>query len=115
MAFTSARHLSLSLCEHFVTRYSFFYDEELLAPRPTPKVEDHPLSAVRHCLFNIFAAALHIAGRSSIRNLRTNHAVVTGTHLSWGDVYIIINYANKFSVIKNYVLTGHVRCVVGKT
>jgi hypothetical protein len=37
-----------------------FYDEELLAPRPTPKLEDHPLSAVRECLFNVFAAILHI-------------------------------------------------------
>jgi hypothetical protein len=46
-----------------------FYGEELLAPRPTPKLEDHPLSAVRDCLFNIFAATLHIAGRSSIRKL----------------------------------------------
>jgi hypothetical protein len=35
-----------------------FYGEELLAPRPTPKLEDHPLSAVRDCLFNIFAATL---------------------------------------------------------
>jgi hypothetical protein len=34
-----------------------FYGEELLAPRPTPKLEDHPLSAVRDC---IFAANLHI-------------------------------------------------------
>ena len=31
-----------------------FYGEELLTPRPTPKLEDHPLSAVRDCLFNIF-------------------------------------------------------------
>jgi hypothetical protein len=61
----------------------YFYGEELLAPRPTPKLEDHPLSAVRDCLFNIFAVTLHIGGRSSIRNLRTRHAVVTGTHLSW--------------------------------
>jgi len=53
----------------------------LLAPRPTPKLEDHPLSAVRDCLFNILAATLHIGGRSSIRNLRTRHAVVRGTHL----------------------------------
>jgi hypothetical protein len=30
-----------------------FYGEELLAPCPTPKLEDHPLSAVRDCLFNI--------------------------------------------------------------
>jgi hypothetical protein len=47
-----------------------FYGEELLAPRPTPKLEDHPLSPVRDCLFNTFAAALHIGGRSSIRNLK---------------------------------------------
>jgi hypothetical protein len=38
----------------------FFYGEELLAPRPTPKLEDHPFLAVRDCLFNIFAATLHI-------------------------------------------------------
>ena len=54
---------------------------EMLAPRTTPKV-DHSLSAVRDCLFNIFADNLHIGGRSSIRNLRTRHAVVTETHLS---------------------------------
>ena len=59
-----------------------FYGEELTSPRPTPKLEDHPLSAVRNCLFNIFAATFHTRGRSSIRNLRTRYAVVTGTHLS---------------------------------
>ena len=59
-----------------------FYGEELLAPRPTPKLEDQPLSAVRDSFFNIFAATLHSGGRSSIRKLRTRHAVVTGTHLS---------------------------------
>jgi hypothetical protein len=37
-----------------------FYGEELLAPRSTPKLEDHHLSAVRDCLFNVFAATLHI-------------------------------------------------------
>jgi len=57
-----------------------FKGEELSAPRPTPKLEDHPLSAVRDCLFNIFAATLHIGGRSSTRNLSTRHTVVTGTH-----------------------------------
>jgi len=29
-----------------------FYGEELSTPRPTHKLEDHPLSAVRNCLFN---------------------------------------------------------------
>jgi len=40
-----------------------FHGEELLAPRLTHKLEDHPLSAVRDCLFNIYAATLHILGR----------------------------------------------------
>jgi len=53
----------------------------LLAPRPTPKLEDHPSSAVRGCLFSLFTATHHIGGRSSIRNPRTRHAVVTGTHI----------------------------------
>ena len=56
--------------------------------RPTLKLEDHHLSAVRDCLFNILAATLHIGGRSSIRNLRTRHAVVTGAHLSLLVIYI---------------------------
>jgi hypothetical protein len=29
-----------------------FYGEKLLAPRPTPKLEDHLLSAVRYYLFH---------------------------------------------------------------
>jgi len=52
----------------------------LLAPRPTPKLEDHPSSAVRDCLFNLFATTILIGGRSPIRNLRTRPAVVTRTH-----------------------------------
>jgi hypothetical protein len=59
-----------------------FYGKEFLAPRPTTKLEDHPLQAVRDYLLKIFAATLQIGGRSSIRNLRTLHAEVTGTHLS---------------------------------
>jgi hypothetical protein len=31
-----------------------FYGEELAAPHPTPKLEDHPLSAVRDC-FSIYS------------------------------------------------------------
>jgi hypothetical protein len=65
--------------ECFVTKIRF-HSEEFLVPRPNPKLEYHPFSAVRDCLFNIFAAILHIWGRSSIRNLRNlrerNH---------WGD------------------------------
>ena len=69
---------SISPWEYFLIM--FFHGEVLLAPRPTPKLEDHPLSAVHNCLFNIFAATLHIRGCSSICNLRMRRAVVTGTH-----------------------------------
>jgi hypothetical protein len=50
-----------------------FYGEELLAPRPTRKMEVHPqparwrttsLLAARDCLFSILAAALHICRAS---------------------------------------------------
>jgi hypothetical protein len=72
----------------FVTKV--FYGEELLAPHPTPKLEDHIVSAVRDCLFNIFAATLLIGGRSSIRNPSTLHAVVTGTQLSHGALITLL-------------------------
>ena len=81
-AFTSARQ-GISLGTRpllIVCNKLLFYGEELLASRPNTKLEDHPFSAVRDCLFNLFAATLHIGGRSSIPNLRTRHAVVTGTH-----------------------------------
>jgi hypothetical protein len=48
---------SSCLCRLF-RNIIIFYGEELLAPRQTPKLEDHPLSAVRECLFNVFAATL---------------------------------------------------------
>ena len=50
------------LCEKFRNKICF-HGEELLAPRPTTKVEDHPLSAARDCLFNLYSATLHIEGR----------------------------------------------------
>jgi hypothetical protein len=51
-------HRGPQILRHFVTfptKLSFFYVDESLAPRPTPKMEDHPLSAGRSYLFNIFA------------------------------------------------------------
>ena len=50
-----------------------FYGEYLLAPRPTPKLENHRLSAVCDFLFNIFRAAPHIGSCSSVHNVRTCH------------------------------------------
>jgi hypothetical protein len=62
----------------------FFYGEELLAPRPNPKLEDHPLSAVRDCLFNIFAATLH-TWRASPPSATWGRAMPwwQGTHITW--------------------------------
>jgi hypothetical protein len=44
---------------HMFRNIILVYGEELLTPRPTPKLEDHPLSAVRDCLFSVFAATIH--------------------------------------------------------
>jgi len=83
---------------------TMFVHGEVLAPCPTPKLEDHPSSAVCDCLFNIFAATLHIGGCSSIHNLRTRCAVVTGTHLSRNlSLYIIF----KFGLRVFHVLPAH--------
>jgi hypothetical protein len=65
-----------------------FYGEELLAPRRTPKLEDQPLSAIRHCLFNTFAATLHI-WRPSPPSATWGRAMPwwQGTHLTWHKSY----------------------------
>jgi len=60
-----------------------FYSVELSALCPTPKLEDHPLLAVRGCLFNIFAATLYTKSHFPIHHLRTRDAVVTGNQFSW--------------------------------
>jgi hypothetical protein len=78
------------LCK-IIRNVVIFYGEELLAPRPTPKMEDHPLSAVRDCLFNVFAATLHIQRPFlhpqpedvPCRGDRDRLIMVTGTDLSW--------------------------------
>ena len=68
----------------------------VVSTSPNPKLEGHPLSAVRDCLFNTFTATLHIGGRSCIRNLKLRHAVVTGTNVSHG-----------YSYSTHYYLWGH--------
>ena len=62
--------------------YASSYGEELLTPCPTPRLMDHPLSAVCDCFFNIFVVTLHIGGHSPICNLTMHHAMVTGAQLS---------------------------------
>jgi hypothetical protein len=62
------------LLENFCTRL-IFYNKKLLALRPNPKLEDRPLSAVRDCLFNIFARTLH-AWRASPPSATRGRAVL---------------------------------------
>jgi hypothetical protein len=50
-------HLILGTCVTFRNKLAF-YGEELLASRPTPKLEDHLLSAVRDCLFNVLQSTV---------------------------------------------------------
>jgi hypothetical protein len=62
--------------KHFVTIKNF-YGEELSAPRPTFKLEDHPcwLSATTYSIYSQLPSVSR--GLPSIRNLRTRHAVVS--------------------------------------
>jgi len=75
-----------------------FYGENGLAPSSTLKLKDHPLSTLRDCLFNIFAATFHIGGRSSICILRMRQVVETRTHLS-------LSNCNKCKIYKLHGLT----------
>jgi hypothetical protein len=62
--------------KNFVTIKNF-YGEGLSAPRLTPKLDDHPLSAVA-TVYSIYSQLPSVPERvPSIRNLRTRHAVVT--------------------------------------
>jgi hypothetical protein len=69
------------------------YSEELLAPHPTPKLEDHPLSAVRDCLFSISAATLQ-NWRASPPSATWGRAMPwwQGTHLTWNPLTHVISY-----------------------
>jgi len=56
-----------------------FYNEELLAPHPTPKLEDLHLLIVHDCLFNISVVTVHI-WRPPTLQPETCRSVLTGTH-----------------------------------
>jgi hypothetical protein len=53
-------------------------------PTPSPMLQDHPLSAVRDCLLNTFAATLHTC-RPSPPSATRGRAMSwwQGTHLKW--------------------------------
>ncbi|PNF20414.1 hypothetical protein B7P43_G08141, partial [Cryptotermes secundus] len=45
---------------------------------PNPKLQDHPLSTVRDCLFNIFAATLHSRACSTNGEQRNAYRILLG-------------------------------------
>jgi hypothetical protein len=65
------------LCLIFHSKF-IVYGEGLLAPRPTPKLENHPcrLSTTAYSIYSQLPSTA--GGRSSIRNPWTRHAVMTG-------------------------------------
>jgi hypothetical protein len=79
-------HLSLSSIQVrgllFVWKHDTFLRWGVVSTSPNPQYGGLPLLGCPRLLINIFAATLHIGGSSSIRNLRTRHAVVTGTYWS---------------------------------
>jgi hypothetical protein len=61
----------------------------MLAPRPAPKLEDTTPCRLSVTTYSIYSQLPSIfGGCSSIHNLKTCHAVVTGTHLSRPCIYI---------------------------
>jgi len=90
-------------CVCFVTKLVFMVRCcQHLAQAPSWRITT--LSDVRDCLFNIFAATLCIRGHSSVRNLRTLHAVVTGTP-TW--LYCVMLFTTEYGPHMLYV--GHTK------
>jgi hypothetical protein len=58
-----------------IPNYASFYSEELSATPQTPKLEEHSLLDVHHCLFNIITATLDIGGHSSIHRSNYNMGI----------------------------------------
>jgi hypothetical protein len=77
------RFITACIISHYLFLFGAWLSlySELLAPRSTPKLEQHPLLCVRDCLFYTFTATLYIGGRSSTRNMRSRYTVVTGNNL----------------------------------
>jgi hypothetical protein len=61
-----------------IAQQDIFYGEELLAPPQSPSWR------TTRCRLSATAFSINNGGHSCIRNLRTHHAVVTGTNLPRG-------------------------------
>jgi hypothetical protein len=88
-----------------VTMWEYcIYGEELLAPRLTPKLEDHHLSTVRGPLFNIRSYPSYPEPVYSNRNLRTRHVVVTRDPLT-AVLQVEVDIIHLFSKLDTFDIT----------
>jgi hypothetical protein len=72
---------------HFVTK--LFLRWGVVSPTPNPQAGGPPLSAIRDCLFNLFAATLHIWLPSHWSATRGRAMPWWhGTHLTWRDTHM---------------------------
>jgi len=85
----------------FICISAIFYGEELLSPPPTPKLEDTAcrLTVIDYSIYSLLPSILEAVPPSA--NLKTRHAVVTGTEFSCVNyTYDVIPYKITASVMK---------------
>ena len=76
-----------------------FYSVRLLASCQSPKMEDHSWSAVHDCLFNIFAANLHI-WRPTLPSVKRGRVMPWWQEPTDGHTLLLCNF-NRLSSISN--------------
>jgi hypothetical protein len=84
--------------EVFVT--SLFFTVKVVSPMPDPSWRTIPcrLSAAAYSIHSQLPSIS--AGCSSIHNLKTHHPVVTGTHLTWHEIWywgILLQFVKPFN------------------
>jgi hypothetical protein len=92
---------------HFVTSLFFLRCE---VPRPTPKLNCHPFSAVHDFQFNVFAVTLHV-WRPSPLSVTWRHAMSwwPSTHLAWLIILLSGNRAGWCSANVSDLGWGHTK------
>ena len=68
------------LCQYFVIKYALSWG--VVSTSPNPQAGGQPLVGCLRLLIQRIRSILHTGGRSSIRNSRARHSVVTGTCFS---------------------------------
>jgi len=96
-------------CATFCNMLCFY--GELLAHRSTPKLEDHPLSVVRYCLCNAFAATLTTRLVSGFTARCTYKKVAL--YDPWAEGFIMHSSCEAYSM--NALCEGHVCLYVSKS